>query len=103
MAIFSEIFMALLAAFGILALLWNLWGRLLRPDLAEKQYLLLPVTGAGETLEETLRYYGWHCRSGLLHCEIIVTDMGLTAAGQEFCRGVCRREQIRFEVNPWGR
>lgn len=70
---------ALLAAFGLAALLWLALGWLLFP-VGSRKTASVQLT-ADRSLEQNLRGLDWLCRAGLLEAHVTVLDPGLLAGG----------------------
>lgn len=93
----EDIILCVLAACGVLLLLWCAAGWALFPCRG-RAFTLLYVTGEAEALERTLRAQRWLRKSGLLYGRVIVVDCGLLPraasrarrlceyGGEEFCR-----------------
>lgn len=79
-----ELTLALLAAVGLICLLWTILGRLLTPVGARGAPLYAVVTakGSGEGLEYTVRSLAWLRGEDLAHCSVILVDAGLDEEGR---------------------
>lgn len=80
-----EIVACLLAAAGLLALGWLVFGRLLAPvggSAGGRVYAVIPASGDAETLEHDVSGLLWLRGGGLAHFTIVIADAGLTPAGQ---------------------
>lgn len=77
---FWEMILALLAAVGLSAILWELWKVLRSPGPEENNtYALLPASGTGEDLEHRVRRL-----RGLPEMpRILLLDIGLNEEGQQ--------------------
>lgn len=86
-----ELAAAILFVIGGAALLWYLFGRLLRPIRGGRIWMVLPGDGDGAGLEETLRWLAW-CRDGgaFRGCAVIF-DRSLTPQGRELALNLARR------------
>lgn len=90
MYILSVLF-ALLAAAGALALLWLLFGRLVAPVGSGPLLAVLPARGDGRTLEQDVRGLYWLAAGQLIHCRIVIVDLGLDPEGLAAARALLRR------------
>ena len=75
--------LALLCAAGIAALVWLLFGWLVRPSPVHTLQVILPGRGDGEALEGDLRWLSWLRRAGLFQGEAVIWDRELTPQGRE--------------------
>ena len=92
MALAAEILLTAACAGGLTALLWWLFGRLLRPIPAQPgQVVFIPGRGMGDGLEQTLRAYIWLRSLGLLRCPVVVADAGLNEQGRALVCRLARR------------
>ena len=92
MALAAEILLTAACAGGLMALLWWLFGRLLRPIPAQPgQVVFIPGRGMGDGLEQTLRAHIWLRSLGLLRCPILIADIDLTPKGQELAQRLAAR------------
>lgn len=71
----TMIVLAVLAAFGVLSMLWALLGFLLPGQRGTAMVYLWHDHGEGE---QALRHYGWLRDLGLLRCPMLVIDCGMT-------------------------
>jgi len=88
---FTELFLVLLAAFGLMMLGCMLFMHVLfPPDLIENGVLtLVPACGDARTLDVTLHRLLWLRRRGLYRGRIAVVDCGLDEAGRAVVRLLC--------------
>jgi len=98
-----EIVMALTAAFGMLALGWLLFGRLVAPmDMDGPVYTVVRARGDGAGLEQEVNGLLWLVAERMPDARVVIVDMGLTPAGQkkaELLSGrpgvaLCRPEEL---------
>ena len=84
MALFFELVISLLAAFGLVSLGWLAFGRLVLPVGGEETSVRAEVTaeGAGNGLEQTVAALLWLRRTGLWRGSITLTDGGLDEGGR---------------------
>ncbi len=88
-----EIILALLAAGGLVSLLWLVLGQLLLPA-GGKLALVLAPAGDGAGLEQTLKALRWLISAELLRpCSILVVEDGLSLMGRTAALALCRRWQ----------
>lgn len=90
-----EIVVAFLAALGLLALGWLLFGRLLTPVGGKKSgriYAVIPASGDGETLEDEVRGLAWLRGGELARFPILVADCGLSDRGRAVAAVLSGRE-----------
>lgn len=69
------IILAVLAAFGVLSVIWALFGFLLPGQRGTAMVCL--CRGDGEE-EIVLRHYGWLRGLGLVRCPLLLVDCGIT-------------------------
>lgn len=69
------IILALLAAFGVLSVMWALFGFLLPGQRGTAMVCL--CRGDGEE-ESVLRHYGWLRDLGFVRCPLLLVDCGIT-------------------------
>ena len=79
----TEAILALLCAVGAAALLWLLFGWLVRPASVHNLWIVIPGRGNGNLLEAALRQLAWLRRAGLFRVEAVIWDAGLTPEGRE--------------------
>jgi len=86
-----EIILSLLAVIGLLGLGWLLFGRLLTPA-GDHCVSVIPGTGNGEGLEQTVTGLMWLRGGGLLAGEVVIADCGLSAEGRAIAQALLLRE-----------
>ena len=92
MALAAEILLTAACAGGLMALLWWLFGRLIRPIPPHPgQFVLIPGRGMGDGLEQTLLAHVWLRSLGLLRCPILIADIDLTPEGRELALRLAAR------------
>ena len=69
------IILAVLAAFGVLSVMWALFGFLLPGQRGTAMVCLCRGDGAEESV---LRHYGWLRDLGLVRCPLLLVDCGIT-------------------------
>ncbi len=87
-----EIFVALLAVWGVLSLGWLLFGRLLTPAGGGRVCSLIPARGDGESLEQSVTALLWLQGGNLLSGPVTIVDCGLTSTGRAVAAALCLRE-----------
>lgn len=98
MGLVKEVFLTAVCVSGLAFLAWWLMGRLLRPIPETCASVVIPGRGAGEVLEQTVRAFIWLRSLGLLHCTLIIADLGLDPDGRE----IALRLAVRWpEVVVW--
>ena len=86
-----EMVLALLAAVGLVFLLWMLVVRRLLP-LSDKYGIVVTVVrgkGNGEGLEQRVRELLWLRQSNLFRGNIVIVDCGLNEQGRALARLLC--------------
>lgn len=87
----AEAAAATLCVLGLTGALWWLLGRILRPLPRGSAFVLLRGRGNGSGLEQTVRGFIWLRSLGLLHCTILIADLGLDNRGREIALRLCAR------------
>lgn len=92
-----EIILATLAVIGLLSLGWSLFGRLLTPVGPNPVYAVVPASGGGEGLEQTVKGLLWLRSGELAGMTVVVADAGLDEDGRRLAEALCRQlEQVRL-------
>lgn len=91
MGVFWEGVLTFFSVFGLIMLIWVLFGRMLRPISSRGICILLPGQGGGEGLEGMLRGVIWLRSLGLLCCPVIIADMGLEQEGKVLAEQLTRQ------------
>lgn len=93
MALFFEVIISLLAAFGLVCLGWLSFGAMVLPVGRDGVFVRTVVTaeGRGEGLEQTLSALLWLRRSGFWRGEILVEDGGLDEDGLALAKKLAER------------
>ncbi|MEG1878482.1 MAG: hypothetical protein RR211_02515 [Pseudoflavonifractor sp.] len=86
-----EILVSLLAATGLLALIWLVFGGLLVP-IGSPLCAVLPARGDGARLEHDVAGLVWLRGGGLLRAQIIIADCGLTPEGKQLAALLAQRD-----------
>lgn len=87
---------ALLAAFGLMCLVWLALGWLLRPAGSCPARMTVAARGAGEGLEQTVRSLLWLRRTGLWRGELVIEDRGLDGDGLALARTLAGESGVSF-------
>lgn len=87
---FLELLLSLLAAFGLMCLLWLGAGWLLFP-LRCPARIVLEAHGHGEELEQAVRGLLWLRRAGLWRGTVVIRDEGLDERGLALARTLSLR------------
>ena len=76
--------LALLAAVGLLALGWLLFGKLVTPagGSGGPVYAVIPAAGGGENLAQDVRALRWLRGGELARFSVVLADGGLSEAGR---------------------
>ena len=86
--------LALLAAAGLLALGWALFGKLLAPAGAGAPvYAVVPAAGDGGALEQTVKGLLWLRGGELARFTIVIADGGLDPAGRARAAALLARDR----------
>lgn len=92
-----EIILATLTVIGLLSLGWSLFGRLLTPVGPGPVYAVVPASGRGEGLEQTVKGLLWLRSGELAGMTVVVADAGLDEEGLRLAQALCRQlEQVRL-------
>lgn len=86
-----EILIAILAACGVLLLIWCAMGLFLRPIGGRQLLLLYPVRGDAAELEQAARGAAWLQETGLVSAGLTVVDCGLSEEGRQRLRALSAR------------
>ena len=79
-----EIFLSLLAVFGLFSLGWLAFGRILAPrDFYAPAYAVVPARGDGAALEQTVRALLWLRAGELRRYTVVIADDGLDPLGAQ--------------------
>lgn len=90
-----DIILALLAAAGLLALSWLLFGRLLAPVGRRREmpvFAVLPAWGDGSHLEYDLAGLRWLRGGNLAKFTVILADAGLSETGRAAAAALMEQE-----------
>ena len=89
-----QVVLALLAAAGLLALGWTLFGRLLVPAGGSGAvYAVVPAAGDGSGLEQTVKGLLWLRSGDLARFTIVIADGGLDPAGRAAAAALLARDR----------
>lgn len=92
MRVIVEIIVAFLAAGGLLALGWFLFGRLLSPVAGENVLAVIPAKGAGERLEHDVSGVLWLRAGGMARMTVVIVDAGLDCEGLAVASALLERD-----------
>ena len=88
----AEALLALLAALGLAAALWWVYGRLLFPARGGAPlYAVVPARGDGERLEQDLRRLLWLREGRETAVAVVIADAGLTPQGRRLAQRLLSR------------
>ena len=90
-----QFFAVLLAAFGLVSLVWLGLGTLLLPGRCDAR-LTVSARGGGEGLEQTVRGLLWLRRTGFWQGELIIEDCGLDGDGLALARALAEKRGVTF-------
>lgn len=96
MTLLLDFLTALLAAFGLMCLVWLALGWLLRPAGSCPARMTVTARGAGEGLEQTVRSLLWLRRTGLWRGELVIEDRGLDGDGLALARALAGESGVSF-------
>ena len=86
---------ALLAAFGLVSLVWLAVGALLLPGVCPAR-MVVDARGDGAGLEQTVKALLWLRRAGLWWGEVVIEDCGLDEAGSALAHALAGQNGVRF-------
>ncbi len=86
-----DVLLAAVCAAGLTACGWWLLGRLLRPIPIRGGFAVIPGSGNGEGLEQSVRVFIWLRSLGLLDCPVVIADGALTPEGRELALRLAAR------------
>ena len=90
-----EFFAMLLAAFGLVGLVWLAVGWLLLPGVCPVR-AVVEARGPGEGLEQTVKALLWLRRTGLWRGAVVIDDHGLDEAGAALARALAEQRGVYF-------
>ena len=99
-----ESFVGMLAAFGLVCLLWLVRSMLFRSQKRLCVTTVVPVRGTGEELEQTVKSLLRLRKAGLWQGTILIRDDGLTAEGRGLLERLCQQNGVRSicsSVHPY--
>ena len=88
-----EIILAFLAAGGLLALCWVLFGQLLTPVTGGRVLALVRAKDSAEELEHDVAGLLWLKGSGLSKCAVVIVDEGLNEKGRAVAAALLGQEE----------
>ena len=96
-----ELLLSLLAAFGLVCLVWLGAGWLTLP-LRCPPRIVLEAHGHGEELEQAVRGLLWLRRTGLWRGTVVIRDEGLYEEGLMLGRAMGLRSRVKLVQRPGG-
>lgn len=93
---------ALLAAFGLVSLVWLAVGALLLPGVCPAR-MVVDAKGSGEGLEQTVKALLWLRRTGLWWGEVVIEDCGLSREGEALARTLAEQSGVEFSADDFDR
>lgn len=102
MAIFLEVLIALLAAFGLVCLGWLAFGKMVLPvgGKTTRVVALVSAAGDGGGLEQTVSGLLWLRRTGLWRGRVVIEDKGLGPEGLALARRLTEYPGVELRVCP---
>ena len=95
MTLFCELFGLLLAAFGIVCLVWAAVGRLRLPGSCPVRAVVCGA-GSGAGLEQTVKGLLWLRSAGLWRGVVVIEDHGLDRAGLLLAQTLARQDGVEM-------
>ena len=92
----------LLAAFGLVSLVWLAVGALLLPGVCPAR-MVVDAKGSGEGLEQTVKALLWLRRTGLWWGDVVIEDCGLDRDGMALARALGSRTGVEFSADDFDR
>ncbi len=96
-----ELLLTLLAAFGLVCLVWLGVGWLLLP-LRSPMRIVLEAHGNGGELEQAVRGLLWLRSTGLWRGTVVIRDEGLDEEGLMLARAMSLRSGVKLVQRPGG-
>ena len=96
-----ELLLTLLAAFGLVCLVWLGVGWLLLP-LRSPMRIVLEAHGNGGELEQAVRGLLWLRSTGLWRGTVVIRDEGLDEEGLTLARAMSLRSGVKLVQRPGG-
>lgn len=97
-----ELLSVLLAAFGLVSLVWLAVGALLLPGVCPAR-MVVDARGSGEGLEQTVKALLWLRRTGLWWGEVVIEDCGLSREGEALARALAEQNGVEFSADDFDR
>lgn len=92
----------LLAAFGLVSLVWLAVGALLLPGVCHAR-MVIEAKGNGDGLEQTVKALLWLRRTGLWWGEVVIEDCGLSGEGEALARTLSEQPGVEFSADDFDR
>lgn len=93
---------ALLAAFGLVSLVWMAVGALLLPGVCPAR-MVVDARGDGAGLEQTVKALLWLRRTGLWWGDVVIEDCGLDRDGEALARSLGSQNGVEFSADDFDR
>lgn len=93
---------ALLAAFGLVSLVWLAVGALLLPGVCPAR-MVVDARGDGTGLEQTVKALLWLRRTGLWWGDVVIEDCGLDRDGMALARALAEQNGVEFSADDFDR
>lgn len=93
---------ALLAAFGLVSLVWLAVGALLLPGVCPAR-MVVDARGDGAGLEQTVKALLWLRRTGLWWGDVVIEDCGLDRDGEALARSLGSQNGVEFSADDFDR
>lgn len=97
-----ELLSVLLAAFGLVSLVWLAVGALLLPGVCPAR-MVVDAKGSGEGLEQTVKALLWLRRTGLWWGDVVIEDCGLDRDGMALARALGSQNGVEFSADDFDR
>ena len=97
-----ELMAVLLAAFGLVSLVWLAVGALLLPGVCPAR-MVVDARGDGAGLEQTVKALLWLRRTGLWWGEVVIEYCGLDREGEALARTLAERPGVEFSADDFDR
>lgn len=92
----------LLAAFGLVSLVWLAVGALLLPGVYPAR-MVIEAKGNGDGLEQSVKALLWLRRTGLWWGEVVIEDCGLSREGAALARALSEQPGVEFSADDFDR
>ncbi len=96
MLAFFEVLLATMAVIGLISLGWFLFGRLLMPISQTEVYAVVPASGDGALLEQTVKGLLWQKSGETTRFLVVIADDGLSEEGRDIAARLAQRSGVVF-------